>query len=113
MPILEEREDAFEKKYVHDVNVEFQITSRRNRLLAAWLAGELGAETSGFVSAFVERHMQSSDGEVVRAALAACETGGLGVAAHEIRRRMAVYREEAERVLAKNGLLPAFHTFIP
>jgi hypothetical protein len=42
MTSFEEREKAFEDKYKHDQELQFKTTVRRNRMLALWVAGEIG-----------------------------------------------------------------------
>lgn len=42
MTTFDEREQAFEKKYAHDAEMQFRAEARRNRLLGLWAAGLLG-----------------------------------------------------------------------
>ena len=42
MSAFDEREKGFEAKFKLDQDTKFKITSRRNRLLGLWAAGELG-----------------------------------------------------------------------
>jgi hypothetical protein len=45
MPIFNEREEGFEKKFAHDEELKFKAEARRNRLLGLWAAEKL--ELSG------------------------------------------------------------------
>ena len=42
MSTFDKREDAFEKRYVHDEEMQFKAMARRNRLLGQWAAEKLG-----------------------------------------------------------------------
>jgi len=42
MSTFDEREDAFEKKYAHDADMQFKADARRNKLLGLWAAELLG-----------------------------------------------------------------------
>ena len=42
MTTFDEREKGFEKKFAHDQDLKFRAESRRNKLLAEWVAGKLG-----------------------------------------------------------------------
>lgn len=42
MSTFDEREDAFEKKYAHDAEMQFKAEARRNKLLGLWAAELLG-----------------------------------------------------------------------
>lgn len=42
MSTFDEREDAFEKKFAHDAEMQFKADARRNKLLGLWAAGLMG-----------------------------------------------------------------------
>ena len=42
MTTFEEREKAFERKFVHDQELKFKAEARRNKMLAEWAASKLG-----------------------------------------------------------------------
>jgi hypothetical protein len=42
MSVFDEREKGFEAKFRLDQDTKFKVTSRRNKLLGLWAAGELG-----------------------------------------------------------------------
>lgn len=44
MSTFEDRESAFENKFVHDEEMQFKAGARRNKLLGLWAAGLLGKE---------------------------------------------------------------------
>ena len=42
MTTFDKREQAFEAKFVHDADLRFKATARRNKLLGDWAAKQLG-----------------------------------------------------------------------
>lgn len=42
MSTFDEREDAFEKKFAHDAEMQFRAEARRNKLLGLWAADLMG-----------------------------------------------------------------------
>ena len=42
MTTFDKREQGFEAKFVHDEELRFKATARRNKLLGNWAAGQLG-----------------------------------------------------------------------
>jgi hypothetical protein len=42
MTTFDKREQGFEAKFVHDEELRFKATARRNKLLGNWVAGQLG-----------------------------------------------------------------------
>lgn len=42
MTTFDKREQGFENKFVHDEEIRFKATARRNKLLGNWAAGQLG-----------------------------------------------------------------------
>ena len=42
MTTFDKREQGFENQFVHDEEIRFKATARRNKLLGNWAAGQLG-----------------------------------------------------------------------
>jgi hypothetical protein len=42
MTTFDKREQGFESKFVHDEELRFKATARRNKMLGNWAAGQLG-----------------------------------------------------------------------
>ena len=42
MTTFDSRENAFENKFAHDAELQFQVSARRNKLLGVWAAGLMG-----------------------------------------------------------------------
>ncbi|WP_299440105.1 DUF1476 domain-containing protein [uncultured Rhodospira sp.] len=95
-----EREKAFEAKYEHDEALRFRITTRRNKLLGLWAAGELGltgAEAEAYAHSLIEydlTHAGSTDLlDKVRTDLTA---RGIEISHHRLDLRAAKLLHEAE-----------------
>lgn len=54
MTIFDEREMAFENKFIHDQDTLFKVRARRARLLGEWAAGHLGL-SGGDAAAYARR----------------------------------------------------------
>lgn len=42
MTTFKDRENAFEKQFEHDQEIQFKVNARKNKLLGLWAAGQLG-----------------------------------------------------------------------
>ena len=61
MTTFDNREKGFEKKFAHDAELKFKAEARRNRLLGAWAAKELGlsaGETEAYVKAVIKSDLE-------------------------------------------------------
>ncbi len=45
MSTFEEREKSFEKKFVHDEELQFKVSARRNKYLGQWVSQILGKDS--------------------------------------------------------------------
>ena len=45
MEKFDERKKSFEKKFAHDEELKFKVTSRRNKYLGQWASQKLGHDT--------------------------------------------------------------------
>ncbi|MFO1176662.1 MAG: DUF1476 domain-containing protein [Paracoccaceae bacterium] len=100
MTTFDDREKAFENKFIHDEEMKFKATARRNKLVGLWAAGLLGktgaaadAYAAGLVTADLAEH---GDEDLVRKLAA-----DLGALADEgaIRARIEAAGQEARRQL--------------
>ncbi|KNG92799.1 DUF1476 domain-containing protein [Pseudaestuariivita atlantica] len=103
MSSFDEREDAFEKKYAHDAEMQFKAEARRNKMLGLWAAQLMGKspeEAKAYATEVVKADFQEAGDEDVYRKIA----GDLGDAASEaeIRAKMAEYLLEAKaQILAE------------
>ena len=104
MTTFDEREEAFERKFVHDEDLRFKATARRNKLLGLWAAGRLGksgAEADAYARSVVLADFEEAgDGDVLRKVCADLEAAGVADAdasETEIRLRMDTLMTQAMR----------------
>jgi hypothetical protein len=103
MTSLNDREKAFESKFVHDQETVFKATARRNKLLGQWAAGELGLagdEAEAYAKSVVMADFEEAgDEDVVRKVSTDFAAKGLGHTDDAIRSKLqALYATALEQV---------------
>jgi hypothetical protein len=103
MTMFEDRERAFEAKFVRDDEMAFRITARRNRLLGQWAAERMGltpAETDAYAKAVVQADFEEAgDEDVIRKVLGDLTAAGVDADAPMVRRALEDRQVEARRQL--------------
>jgi hypothetical protein len=98
MSTFDQREDSFEKRYVHDEELRFRAEARRNKLIGLWAAeklGKTGADAQAYAEALVVAEVSAhADEQVVATVKKDFEAAGVDQSEHQIRRTM-------EEMLAK------------
>ena len=98
MTSFEDRERAFEAKFVRDEEMAFRVTARRNRLVGTWAAGQMrltAAETDAYAKAVVQADFEEAGEEdVVRKLLG--DLVSAGIDADEARIRAALHDADVE-----------------
>ncbi|MEZ5647940.1 MAG: DUF1476 domain-containing protein [Alphaproteobacteria bacterium] len=89
---FDDRQRAFEKKYEKDVELQFKVNARRNKLLGVWAAGLMGitgvaAESYGREIVAAD-FSEPGDGDVVRKVLQDLTEHGISMTEHRIRAEM-------------------------
>jgi hypothetical protein len=97
MTSFDERGAAFEAKFAHDAELQFNVRARRNKLLGLWAAdllGKTGDDTTTYAAEVVKSDFEEAGDEDVYRKLAA----DLGSRADEsaIRKQMAAMLVEAK-----------------
>ena len=96
MTQFDQREEGFERAYIHDEELRFQVRVRGLRHLGLWAAETLGLAADAaraYANGLVERQMQGAD----EAALIGVVAKDLpAVSEHRIRRRLAECEAEAQ-----------------
>ncbi|HMO30691.1 DUF1476 domain-containing protein [Enterovirga sp.] len=92
MTKFDERRDAFEKKFVHDEELRFKATARRNKALGLWAAARLG-KSGDEAEAYAKTVMmadfeEAGDHDVLRKVKADLEAAGQSVSDEDIRTTM-------------------------
>jgi hypothetical protein len=81
MTQFDDRERAFEAKFAHDEEMRFRIIARRNRLLGAWAARQMGlseAETESYAKDVVRSDFEEAgEHDVIRKVLGDLTAAGI------------------------------------
>jgi hypothetical protein len=99
MSTFDQREDSFEKRFVHEEELQFRAEARRNKLLGLWAAeklGKSGAEAKAYADALVAAEVTANATETVVARVKKdFEAAGVDQSEHQIRRTMDELLEKA------------------
>ena len=92
MTTFDEREQAFERMFVHDEETRFRALARRNTVLGRWAVEQLGLSGQD-ASAYMEEIRKSivvaqGDEQIVRKLSRDFESAGVALSEGEIRERM-------------------------
>ena len=105
MTALTEREKALEEKYFLDFEMVFKVRSRRDRLLAQWVADRIGlADTEAYVAEIIDARMtRGSDKGVLDKILMDAQAAGADLSESELQEKMqALMFAAAEQLEAEN-----------
>jgi hypothetical protein len=95
---MKDREDTFEKKFVHDEDLQFRAHAKRNKMLGLWAAellGKSGDDAEAYAREVVMADMEEAgDEDVFRKVRKDFDAAGVSQSDHQIRRTM-------EELLAK------------
>lgn len=100
MTTFDDRETAFENKYVHDAEMQFKATARRNKLLGLWAAGLLGLSgdaATDYAASVVKADLEEAGDEDVYRKVAADLDGKADEA--QIRSQMHLLLKQAKAEL--------------
>jgi len=107
MTTFDKREEAFEKKFAHDEELQFKAGARRNKLLGLWAAEKLGLsgdKAADYAKSVVEADFQEAgDEDVFRKIRADLDAGKVVQSDHQIRRVMEELMAEAIEQVKKSG----------
>lgn len=89
---IDDRGDAFEKKFAHDAELQFKAQARRNKLLGEWAAEKLG-KSGDQVAEYAKEVVRSDfdepgDEDVYRKIRQDFDNAGVDQSEHQIRRTM-------------------------
>lgn len=89
---IDERGDAFEKKFAHDAELQFKAQARRNKLLGEWAAEKLD-KTGDQIAEYAKEVVRSDfdepgDEDVYRKIREDFDNAGVDQSEHQIRRTM-------------------------
>jgi hypothetical protein len=69
MTTFDKREQAFENKFVHDEEIRFKATARRNKMLGNWAAAQLGMTedaTEAYANELVTIGLENQSDDILR-----------------------------------------------
>lgn len=93
MTTFNDREKAFEEKYMHDQDLQFRTEVRRNKLLGYWIATELlgleGEAVDSYAKEVVASDLEEpGPDDVVRKVMADLEAKAVDFSEHRLRHRI-------------------------
>ena len=98
MTTFQDRENAFEKQFEHDQEIQFKVNARKNKLLGLWAAGVIGksgADAEAYAKTIVMADFEKpGDHDMVHTLMHDLAAGGKPTEEHTIRRH-------AERLLVE------------
>ncbi len=101
---FDDREKAQEAKFAHDAQLRFKAESRRNKLLALWVAKLIGhANPDAYVGEVIAADFEEAgDDDVFRKVSADISAAGKDISEAEIREKMTEFLALAqEQVLSE------------
>lgn len=103
---MDDRKDAFEKKFAHDEELLFKASARRNKMVGLWAAelmGKSGADAEAYAKSVVMADFEEAgDDDVLRKIKADLAAGGIEQSDHQVRRTMDELMAKAvEEIKAK------------
>ncbi|WP_457797300.1 DUF1476 domain-containing protein [Methylocystis sp. S23] len=100
MSTFDQREDSFEKRYVHDEELRFKAEARRNKLFGLWAAeklGKTGADAQAYAEALVVAEVAAdADERVVATVKKDFEAAGVDQSEHQLRRTLEEFLAKAK-----------------
>ena len=88
---FQDRENTFEKQFVHDEDLHFRAVARRNKALALWVAEKKGlssAEAEKYAAEFVGAQVGRSDDDVASALRGDLKRGDIDFSDRRLRKKM-------------------------
>jgi hypothetical protein len=100
MSTFDQREDSFEKRYVHDEELRFKAEARRNKLFGLWAAeklGKTGADAQAYAEALVVAEVAAdADERVVATVKKDFEAASVDQSEHQLRRTLEEFLAKAK-----------------
>ena len=107
MTTFDKREEGFEKQFVHDQELKFKASARRNRLLGLWAAEKLGlsgAQAEAYAKEVVMADLEEAgDRDVFRKIRRDFDGKGIAQSDHQIRRTMDELMAKAVAEIKASG----------
>jgi hypothetical protein len=98
MSSFDDRRDAFEKKFVHDEELQFRIESHAAHQFGLWAAHQLGLsgdEAEQYARGVIGANLQHQGHDARRKVLADMQAKGVSTSEHQLDRQLEKFIEEA------------------
>ena len=105
---FEQREQSFEAKFHHDLDLDFRVTIRRDKLLGHW-AAELMDMSAPAAKAYTVNLVESEcgphrDDGIFETVMNDLRRAGIEISEHRLRRRMAKLTDQArQQIMAEDN----------
>ena len=107
MTTFDEREKAFEKKFILDQELKFKAESRRNKKLAEWAGAAMGlgaTEIEAYVAAVRKADLlEKGDQDVLHKVMQDLTAKGLKIGEAEVRKKMNEFLADAVNEIEGSG----------
>lgn len=99
MSKFDEREKSFEKKFVHDEEIQFKVNAKRNKYLGEWVAEKLGkSDKESYIQEIIKSDfIEPGDEDVFRKIQSDFKKSSIDISDDEIREKMKVFLERAKK----------------
>jgi len=101
-----QREKAYEAKYLHDEELNFKINAKRNHLFGQWAANELGyagEKAEKYVDEVIIADLQKSkDATVLSKVLGDLTAANVNISEHRVHKEYERCFDEARSIFMKN-----------
>ncbi len=99
MASFDDREKGYEGKFAHDQELEFKARARRDKLVALWVAPQLGlagaAADAYRKSLAMDGHEKKHEDKLVAKVMSDLSAKGVNVTDHQLRKKFAELYDEA------------------
>lgn len=107
MTSFDKREEGFERKFVHEEEIQFKAAARRDKLLGLWAAEKMGMsddEAADYAKSLIKEDLtEPGDDDVFRKLRADFDQHEVDQSDHQIRRTMDEYLQEAITQVKSEG----------
>lgn len=99
MSTFDDRENAYENKFVYDAETKFKVEARRDKKLAVWASGLLGTDADEYTKELIKADMEEAGAEDVISKLVKDLEGKADE--QTIREHVAQYETEAYKEITQ------------
>ena len=105
--LFDERKKGHETKFAREMELEFRVNARRNRLVGEWAAAKLGlteAETEAYAKSVIQADFEEvGDADVIGKLMGDLLKGGVEISEIEIRELLSRCEADARAQLGEGG----------